>query len=402
MARIVVVEDDPLVSELIVDALEERDHELSAFASSTAAYEGMLGLEPDLLVCDVDLPDGTGLDLITRVRKLHPELPVLIQSGRDEECDLLAGFAAGANDYITKPISVHELQAKCAVMLAKALKPVPAAGHDLPGGTESAFGRYRITGILGAGGFGTVYAARDLDAEHDVALKVLPALAGLDDATRQRFVREAYALSLVEHPNLARIHDFGTLEGRSYYAMQRIDGPTLREHIEQHGPLDEARLLTLFRVLLDVVAAVHARGLVHRDLKPANVVLRNHSLADPVLIDFGLAKHPGDRTVTKTGEVLGSPHYLPPEQILSKPLTHRCDQFALGLLMRFAYVGGDVWADRDLMSLLRTLVSQPVPFPPTISDPLRAILRRMTRVDAGQRYASLSEVCSALDTLGEG
>lgn len=405
MARIAVVEDDPLARELLVDALEGRDHVVEAFEDAGSARAALGASPPDLLVSDIDLPDGSGFDLIRALRAVHPDLLVIVQSGRDTEGDLLEGFDAGAADYITKPISVAELLAKCSVLLARKQKlhqPEGAdkAGTDLPGGASAAFGRYRIERVLGSGGGAVVFLAEDLREGSEVALKVLPTLAGLREETRQRFVRETYALSMLEHPQVVGVLDFGSTEGRVYYTMERIEGVSLHERVTREGPASEAELLQLLAPLASALEAIHGAGLLHRDLKPSNIMLRGGDYGDPVVIDFGLAKLEGDTSITNTGELLGTPAYLSPERIRCQETTAQSDLFSLGLVARFALTGEHPYADADLVSLLNALASRPIHFPERVSPPLRQVLRRMTRLSPSSRQASATELLADLRGLG--
>ncbi|MBL4848828.1 MAG: response regulator [Planctomycetes bacterium] len=402
-ARIAVLEDDPLVRELIQDALGERGYEIVSFGDLASATKALAGTPPDLLVSDVELPDGSGLELVRTLRKRYPNLPVLVQSGRVGEGDLLEGFEAGASDYITKPISLAELAAKCTVLLARGKAAFEASSQpnfDLPGGLKRAFGRYRIDRLLGSGGEGSVYAAWDLDEGQEVALKVLPALAGLREDQRLRFVRETYALSLVQSVHVTRVLDFGTLEGRPYYTMELIDGTSLQELITERGPASEAQVLVLLKTLAQALVSVHAAGLIHRDIKPGNVVLRHDSYAEPVLVDFGLAKQPGDHTVTKTGVLVGTPAYLSPERVRGEPLDGRSDLFSLGLLALFACTGRPCYSEGSLLELLHDVASRPVPLPRELSPGLREVLGRLTQLQPSARYASATALLEALRAAG--
>ncbi len=393
---IALLEDEPDLRELVTEVLESRGYRVRSFGRVTEAA-ALLELPPDLFITDLTLPDGDALGLLEQLRRLHPDLPVLVVSGRAGEEDLLAGFAAGATDYITKPLSLSELQAKCTVLLSRAGRR-PSGGErrgredDLPGGREAAFGRYRVLGVLGQGGAGVVFDAVDARTGAPVALKVLPAAAALAPDARQRFVREAYTLSLVRSPHVVGVLDFGTGEGRSYYAMERVDGAPLTEHVATHGPLGEPEALALLRGLARALRAVHDAGLIHRDLKPSNVLLRGGRAEAPVLIDFGLAKHPHDRTLTATGSLVGTPAYLPPEAVRGHPLDACSDLFALGLVIRFALTGEDPFPDCELFELLRALVTRRVPLPEGLSPPLADALARLTDPDPAGRPRSAGEL----------
>ncbi len=400
--EVAVVEDEPDLRDLLTEVLEERGHRVRSFASLAEA-DALVASPPDLLVTDVTLPDGSALALLERLRRVHPELPVLVVSGRAGEEDLLAGFAAGASDYITKPLSLSELQAKCTVLLTRAGRTRPDDAHlhsgdGLPGGWSAAFDRYRVTGVIGRGAGGTVYEATDerSPGSAPLALKVLPAELALDPVERQRFVREAYTLSLVRCPHVVAVHDFGSAEGRAYYAMDRVLGPTLEERVKREGPVTPAEGRALLRGVARALRAVHAASLVHRDVKPANVVLRGGRCEDPVLIDFGLAKQPADRSITSTGTLVGTPSYLSPEAILGRTLDARSDLFCLGQTVRFALTGQDPFPGSDLYTLLQALVARQVDFPPQVDGDLREVLRRVTAPDPDRRPGSAAEVLRLL------
>jgi len=408
MANIAVVEDDPSVLEFLCDALDVRGHEVWPFSTFETAKAGLLGAgfldrQIDLLVTDVDLPDGSGLDLVRLLKQAQCEFPVLVESGRTLETDLLLGFDAGASDYITKPVSVSELLAKCAVLLARAQakrQSDSGLGGDLPGGLQRAFGRYRISGVIGTGGGGSVFSAWDLEEERPVALKVLPSLAGLRPGARQRFVREVYTLSSVHHPGVVRVLDFGGQEGRSYFAMEMLEGLTLEERIEREGVLSEPSLLALLLGMAKALAAVHEAGLVHRDLKPSNIMLLAGDCAQPKLIDFGVAKRPDDHSVTQLGALVGTPAFFSPEQVRGQRLDARSDLFTLGLVAHYALTGACFHREESLPRLLSEISSRPLVIPAAEASPgLRELLHRLTRIDREERFASAAELVEALEGL---
>lgn len=402
MPHVAVVEDDPIALELIVDALQGRDYEVSAYTDCASALAILPETPPDLLVSDIDLPDGSGLDLLRYVRSFHPDLPVIMQSGRSSESDLLGGFEAGASDYLTKPISIAELLAKCAVALSRQgqrTRSPDRAGSDLPGGLSRAFGRYRIGEVLGRGGGGVVFSAYDLEEEREVALKALLALPAAGDTQRERFVRETYTLSLLEHPHVVRVLDFGSSEGRAYYTMERVSGAALNRIVSMRGVASPAEVICLLRTLASALGSLHAAGLIHRDVKPGNVMLRAGSFTDPVLIDFGLAKLVEDRSLTQTGVLVGTPGYLSPEQIMGDAPDERSDLFALGLLARYALTGSDPYPSSSMVGLLSKLATRPVPIPLDLPPGLRRVLLRLTQLRPQDRYPNAEALRSDLETL---
>ncbi len=201
---------------------------------------------------------------------------------------------------------------------------------------DQTLGHYRIIEKIGAGGMGVVYRARDERLERDVALKVLPAGALADEEMRKRFRREAMALSKLNHPNIATIHDFNTERDVDFLAMEYISGVTLREK-SLSGALPEAEVVSLGKQAAEALEAAHEQGIIHRDLKPGNIMVTPKGLLK--VLDFGLAKlfQPSgamDKTLTLTGSqgLTGTLPYMAPEQLDGREVDARTDIYALGAI----------------------------------------------------------------------
>lgn len=188
--------------------------------------------------------------------------------------------------------------------------------------------------LLGRGGMGVVYKARQKKLERLVALKVLPRAFGADPAFRERFQREARALARLVHQNIVAVHEFGESEGLFYLVLEFVDGVNLRQAMRERQ-LEPREALTIVRSLCDALQYAHDEGVVHRDIKPENVLLDRAGRVK--IADFGLAKVTGvDGTanLTSAGQVMGTPHYMAPEQIeRPQDVDHRADLFALGVVM---------------------------------------------------------------------
>jgi CheY-like chemotaxis protein len=404
MPRVALVEDDDVLRELVVTILSGRGYTVQAFATLTDARSALDAFAPDLLISDVDLPDGCGLDLVGGLRdQTGRRIPAIVLSGRNKEQDFARGFAAGAVDYLAKPFTREELLARCSVHLARSTVPSapPASDGDLPEKDGLAFGRYRVERELGRGGYGRVYLARDAGrGDASVALKVLAPVATEQDEARLRFIRETYTLASLKNPHVAEIYEVGAAAGRTYFAMEYVKGSSLRGHIAEEGLLDEGEVRLVARGLLQALAAVDRAGLVHRDLKPENVMLRNGRLDQPVLIDFGLAKRPFDRGITAAEMLVGTAAYMPPEVILGREADRRSDLFALGLTLRYALVGADVFPELDGVDLLRAIARGPIPPPAAaLSAAFGQFLSALTAVHPEQRPADAVSALAELDAL---
>src|SRR5262245_17077771 len=209
--------------------------------------------------------------------------------------------------------------------------------------TGSAFAGYRIDGVLGRGGMGTVYLAHERRLDRKVALKVIrPELAG-DDTYRRRFASESRAAAAIEHPRVVGVHRAGEERGSLYLAMRHIPGRDLQLRLASEGRLSPGRAVALVGEVAEALDAIHAAGLIHRDVKPGNVIVgRLNGGEHAYLTDFGLAKAvAASGGITRTGEVIGSLDYMAPEQIEARRVDARADVYALGCVL-FQLVTGRV------------------------------------------------------------
>lgn len=269
---------------------------------------------------------------------------------------------------------------------------VLAAGHRV--------GRYEIQALLGQGAMGVVYRARDEMLGRDVALKVL-----LGDAAASpvdRFRREVIALAAVSHENVVAVHDAGIDGDLRYVVLELVDGQTLRERLRA-GALAIDDVLRLARDLANGLAAAHAAGVVHRDLKPENVLVDRRGLAK--LVDFGLARvveTDRDTTLTEAGSLLGTVHYMAPEQVRCASVDQRADYFALGAVMYEALTGRrafDAPSRADVMTAV--LRDQPPTVPTLLGDErarrLLSVAFRCLEKEPARRFQSASEILAALE-----
>ncbi len=198
----------------------------------------------------------------------------------------------------------------------------PAVGHQV--------GRYRLIGILGTGGMGTVYRAHDTRLDRVVALKFLPSYLSAQPEARERFLVEARAAAALDHPNVCSIHEIGeTADGRPFIAMACYEGETLKERLSR-GPLPPAEAVRIALQLARGLGAAHDRGIIHRDVKPGNVVLPADGMVR--LLDFGLAKV-SDVSITGPGVTPGTIAYMSPEQARGDPVDPRTDLWSLGVVL---------------------------------------------------------------------
>jgi serine/threonine protein kinase len=275
--------------------------------------------------------------------------------------------------------------------------------HVEPG---RSFGPYRIEGLLGEGGMGEVYRARDTRLGRDVAIKVLPAAWSADGDRLRRFAQEARAAAGLNHPHICTIYDVGTGDtGETpFIAMELLEGETLHQRLTR-GPLEIARVIADGMGLADALDAAHRKGILHRDIKPANIFLTGHAAK---ILDFGLAKNagPGDASadatgpLTSPGSAMGTVAYMSPEQLQGETLDGRSDVFSLGLVLyematgRPAFTGAT--ASVISAAILHGQPMAPRQLRPEVPLALDRIILKAVEKDRERRYQTASELRSAL------
>ena len=257
-------------------------------------------------------------------------------------------------------------------------------------------GRYRIERKLGAGGMADVWLADDTHLQRQVALKVLHARYAQDREFVERFKREAESAAGLQHPNVVAVYDRGEFAGSSYIAMQYVEGPTLKQLIE--SGLTPEQAVTVIRQVLEAARFAHRHGIVHRDLKPQNVIVDPEGNA--VVTDFGIARA-GVSEITQTGSVMGTPHYLSPEQAQGFEVTPVSDLYSIGVILYEALTGRVPFEGESAVAVAMKQVSEtpqrPSSLRPTISPALDSVVMRALAKDPGQRFQSADEFIAALD-----
>jgi len=243
-------------------------------------------------------------------------------------------------------------------------------------------GHFVIRELIGHGGMATVYRAYQSSVNRDVALKVIELTDSSwhDPSFQRRFTKEAEVIAALEHIHILPVFDYGITDQVAYIAMRLLRGGTLREVIKD-GPLSVDRAADLFRQIARGLAYAHRKGVIHRDLKPSNIMLDDAGNA--LLTDFGLAKLMGDPLeLTKSGNIVGTPTYMSPEQLRGDPLDHRSDIYSLGVVLYYMLVGRPPFGGTgtDLVSTIYQQLEKAPPTPsehnPLIPQPVEAVILR--------------------------
>jgi beta-lactam-binding protein with PASTA domain/predicted Ser/Thr protein kinase len=256
--------------------------------------------------------------------------------------------------------------------------------------------RYQVLQRIGSGGMADVWLADDTHLQRRVALKVLHSRFGQDREFVERFQREAEAAAGLQHPNVVAVFDRGNVDGMHYIAMQYLEGRTLKQLID--AGLEPEQAVGLIRQVLEGARFAHRHGIVHRDLKPQNVIVDDEGKA--TVTDFGIARA-GVSEITQAGSVMGTPHYLSPEQAQGLDVTAVSDLYSIGVMLYEALTGRVPFEADSAVAVAMKQVSQPPQRPssinPNISPALDAVVMRALEKEPGQRFQSADAFIAALD-----
>jgi len=263
-------------------------------------------------------------------------------------------------------------------------------------------GRYRIVGRIGKGGMGMVYRGFDPELERELAIKTLVAEGGFDADSRLRFGVEAKAAARLQHPNIVTVYDRGEDRGVLFIAMEMLPGADLEALLRSGERLPLVEKLDIVAQICRGLAFAHDRGIVHRDIKPSNVRLLDDGTAK--IMDFGIAKLGADHHITKTGMMVGTVHYMSPEQVRGHALDGRTDVFSAGVILYELLAGERPFKGDDITQILYKIVNEP-PQPlgletlGELGPPLQKILDKALAKDPAARYASAAAFDEELSAL---
>jgi eukaryotic-like serine/threonine-protein kinase len=273
-------------------------------------------------------------------------------------------------------------------------------------------GAYEIVSPLGAGGMGEVYKARDTRLDRIVAIKVLPSILASDPQLRERFDREARAISQLDHPHICTLYDVGEHEGTAFLVMQYLEGETLEQRLKKGAlPLDQALRYAI--QIADALNKAHRANIAHRDLKPGNIMLTK---AGATLLDFGLAKTrasvgvqpglsilPTAPTLTAEGTILGTIQYMAPEQLEGKDADARTDIFAFGAVLYEMLTGQRAFAGQSSANIIAAILERDPPvvsaLQPLAPSTLDRLVKKCLTKDPDDRWQTARDLRDELQWI---
>jgi len=393
-ATILVVDDLPANRDLMSRRLERSGFRVVCAASGPEALDVLRRGPVDLVLLDIMMPGMTGFEVLKTVRlaRSPAALPVIMVTAKTEREGVVEALSLGANDYVTKPVDYPVALARIRAHLG--VREAARAGASLPVEPQSPAhvvpgtvldGRYRMDTLIGGGSFGTVFRARHLELDREVAVKVLATSAGTDPEALARFRREGASACRVQHPNAVAVLDFGvTRGGVAYLVMELLQGHSVEKELDAATRLLPRRCVEIVEPVCGALAAAHAAGVVHRDIKPSNVFLHRTAQGEvPKILDFGIAKMAREaalgQSLTVDGSLLGTPAYMAPERFRRGPYGPQSDVYSVG-------------------AMLYEMLTGRLPFIPASADPL-ALVAMQAEEDPPPLRARCPEASSALERL---
>jgi serine/threonine protein kinase len=394
--RILVVDDEERVGTLIRSILEKHGYEVTVTQHGKKAIGFARQTKPSLILLDIGLPDISGLDVCKRLKHSPATsgIPVIMLTGKLDQKHINQAFEYGADDYIPKPFDVSVFEAKVRVVLQKTKDKSEE---------EGSFRGYRLGPKIGEGGMGVVYKAVQLALNRPVAVKILHYQFASDQEYVARFIAEARLAAALSHPNIVGAIDFGKYEGGYFFVMEYVDGKSARDILVERGVLTRREALEIAFSIADALEHARRKGLVHGDVKPANILVNNDGI--PKLADLGLARTTAEvkNSACSNPVVMGTPHYIAPEQFLNQEVDSRADVYSLGATLFHMVVGCPPFTGENELDVLEKHSAEPRPWPDgwelQAGKSASAVVRKAMAIDPSQRYQTPGEMALHIQSL---
>ena len=406
-AHILIVDDNPYNLEVLSRRLERRGYQTTCVENGEDALVKVEDGSFDLILLDIMMPGIDGMETLARIRDHFPktELPVIMVTSKGESEDVVEALNRGANDYVVKPIDFPVALAR----IEKELSQIQEAGEKsrpkgnaiFSLGVGEKFGPYLIKEKVGQGGMGAVYKVHDPSLNRIVALKVILAGEEMTSSQVERFKREARAIAQIKHRNIVSVYHIEETP-RHYFTMDFIHGQDLSSLLKK-GPLNAEKAADICRKIASALQAAHNKGIIHRDLKSGNILMDTD--LEPHLTDFGLAKlETEEEQITRTGDMLGTPEYMAPEQIDPSvgEVDFRSDVYSLGIILYEMLTGSTPFTGTAIRVLWQKLNQEPQPpgmLAENLSQQLESICLKAIARNQDERFQSAEEMYDALNLV---
>ncbi len=403
---IICADDDRYMRDLYEAVFTRDNYSLRTFADGSDVIQAHQNDRADLMILDIDMPGHSGLAVCEELRRSVDgfNVPIILVSGRDTEKDIGDGFNAGADDYIVKPFKPPELLAKATILLRRRNT---ASNRELGLPLGSRFvGRYEIVKKIGSGGFSSVYRASDVTIipGRDIALKILEVAPSKqnDDKFLASFQREVHEHSMLIHPNIVALHDFGRSGIYYFLAMEFLTGETLHAIIDRHGKLTTSEVVLIGHDIARALEYLASCGVSHRDIKPRNIMRTDDGPAK--LLDFGITQRIEDATVSPDTAFQGTIQFAAPERLrLEAGAETASDIFSLGATLYYSITGIQPFSRRSLIEACHAPSHEMQPPPActghdSISRALSTLIDAMLAPQRADR-PSIARVTSELKAL---
>ncbi len=389
--KVICADDDPHICTFFEKLLGARHHQVRTLPDGTGVINSFEREPADIIFLDIDMPIMSGLEICHQIR-LHPtacNVPIIICSSYESEEMIVAAFSSGADDYIIKPAKPAEVFAKMVTAIRKRSEPITSQSGIAPGNLVA--GKYQIKDKLGSGGFSRVYKAIDISNTPpiEVAVKFFDSNVWSKFTPNYLaiFLREAYALSKLKHPNIVKFHDFGRSQTHHYLAMEYVCGKTLGQTLEENGPMSEKQVVNIGAEMIKLLRYLRERNIVHRDISPHNIMLLESNQIK--VVDFGMAKPTQDFSMTPKDLFTGSPIYASPEQIMNYNVDPSGDIFSLGATLYNLCSNKSPYPGETYMDIFSYRMKyEPIPVQqvaPSLSSPVAMIIDRMMSLQKQDR-----------------
>ncbi len=261
-------------------------------------------------------------------------------------------------------------------------------------------GRYLIIGNIGSGGMANVYLARDLILDREVAVKVLRFDFQNDQAAIRRFQREALAVTELVHPNIVSVYDVGEEDGMQYLVMEYVKGMDLKRYIQTRYPIPYLTVVEIMQQILSAIALAHDHRIIHRDLKPQNILINEDGVVK--IVDFGIAIALSETSITQTNSMLGSVHYLSPEQARGSMATNQSDLYAIGIILYEMLTGKVPFDGESAVTIALKHFQEEIPsvriYDPNVPQSLENVVLHATAKEPADRYKTADEMNQDIST----